>query len=112
MEGQGSCVSAVVATTYFFPYIGVYSGLECNTMSCAAEEIYDDHKVTFFAANGTTYRIVVGGADSDYDFGDYTLTVLVSFSIVVCFTVAAFVNTALLIFPLNNVLFCYFPISK
>lgn len=83
MEGQDSCVSAVVAATNFYPYIGVYSGPECTTMTCVAQESYGGNKVSFFAENGTTYRIAVGGEYSSQS-GDYTLTVLVSAVLYLC----------------------------
>lgn len=55
-------------------FLGVYTGEDCESMSCLAQERYDDRAIHFFAEEDQVYRLLVAGA-SAYETGDFAVTV-------------------------------------
>ena len=55
-------------------FLGLYAGEDCQSMSCLAQERYDDRAIHFFAEEGQVYRLLVAGA-SAYETGDFAVTV-------------------------------------
>jgi hypothetical protein len=75
--GDGSCLSASVASEDFEAVLAVYEGESCGAISCAAQTEYDDRgRLSWRSVNGTTYRILVGGAYGS-QAGDFLLAVAV-----------------------------------
>jgi hypothetical protein len=61
--GDGSCLSASVTGEDFEAVLALYEGNNCGAISCAAQTEYDDRgRLSWRSINGTTYRMLVGGA--------------------------------------------------
>lgn len=85
--GDGSCLSASVASETFEAVLGLYEGA-CGELSCLDQTVYglgSSRDLLFWRSEiGTSYKIVVGGAYGPYS-GDFILAITVrSLLSVVC----------------------------
>jgi hypothetical protein len=75
LTGQGTCLTAN-RWSQTSTVLAVYTGFDCQSMSCVAQQSYGSSSVKWTAEEGQQYWILLSGA-SNYESGEYGLVITV-----------------------------------